>query len=207
MRTLIICDDYWHPASTIRQGMGKLEGFTFDWIENGNDWSAEHMAEYPLVLFAKSNNVSQAVKNSWVTEEVQQAFVDYVRQGNGLLVVHSGTVYAKYPILRSLLGGAFTHHPDGCPVTIEPQAGHPLTTGSITFTAQDEHYFIELDDTQADVFMTTTSVNGTQPGGWTRSEGKGRVCILTPGHTVEVWQHPSFQTLLRNALRWCSGKV
>lgn len=206
MRTLIICDDYWHPASTIRTGLGPLPGFEFDWIENAADWSAERMTDYPLVLFAKSNNVSASDKSAWVTEEVQQAFVDYVRKGNGLLAVHSGTVYAQYPLLRGLLGGAFTHHPEQCPVTVEPQAGHPLTAGSTPFTLSDEHYFMELDDAQADVFMTTTSENGTQPGGWTRCEGEGRVCVLTPGHTVEVWQHPSFQTLLRNALHWCGKK-
>jgi type 1 glutamine amidotransferase len=206
MRTLLICDDYWHPAATIRAGLGPLQGFEFDWIENAADWSAERMLEYPLVLFAKSNNVSTNDKSAWVTEDVQQAFVDYVRKGNGLLAVHSGTVYAKHPILRGLLGGAFTHHPEQCPVTVEPQAGHPLTARSTPFTLLDEHYFMEVDDTQADVFLTTTSENGTQPGGWTRLEGEGRVCVLTPGHTVGVWQHPSFQTLLRNALRWCSGE-
>ena len=50
-----------------------------------------------------------------------------------------------------------------------------------------------LDDTEADVFMTATSEHGTQPGGWTRTEGAGRVCMLTPGHNVEVWLHPSYQ--------------
>jgi type 1 glutamine amidotransferase len=61
-----------------------------------------------------------------------------------------------------------------------------------------------FDDPQADLFMTTTSQHGTQPGGWTRLEGEGRVCVLTPGHNVEVWQHPSFQALLRNTLNWCA---
>ena len=45
---------------------------------------------------------------------------------------------------------------------------------------------------------------GTQPGGWTRTEGAGQVCMLTPGHNAEVWLHPSYQVLLGNALRWCA---
>jgi type 1 glutamine amidotransferase len=206
MRALVMCDDHWHPASTARAGLGVLqEGeFEFDWIEHATEWSAERMAEYPLVLFTKSDNVSATDERTWVTEEAQQAFVDYVRQGNGLLAVHSGTVYAEVPVMRRLLGGAFIRHPKQCPVTVEPQPGHPLTAGSAPFTLVDEHYMIELDDTEADVFMTTTSEHGTQPAGWTRTEGQGRVCVLTPGHNVEVWQHPSFQALLRNALRWCS---
>ena len=67
-----------------------------------------------------------------------------------------------------------------------------------------KEYFMALDDPQADLLMTTTSEHGTQPGGWTRSEGQGRVCVLTPGHNIAVWLHPSFQALLRNALRWCA---
>ncbi|HUT19106.1 MAG TPA: ThuA domain-containing protein [Anaerolineae bacterium] len=206
MRTLVVCDDYWHPARTARDGLATLGdcGFEFDWIEDAADWSAERMAEYPLVLFAKSDDVSAADRNQWVTEAVQDAFVDYVRQGNGLLVVHSGTVYARQPVLRGLIGGAFIRHPKQCPVTVEPKDGHPLTTGSMPFTLVDEHYIMELDDPQADVFVTTTSEHGTQPGGWTRVEGEGRVCVLTPGHNVEVWQHPSFQALLVNGMRWCS---
>jgi type 1 glutamine amidotransferase len=206
VRVLVICDDYWHPAATARNGLGALQDseYEFDWIENAADWSAERMAEYGLVLFAKSDNVTAADKSHWVTEEVQRAFVEYVRRGNGLLVVHSGTVYAKAPTIRGLIGGAFISHPKQCPVTVEPQPGHPLAAGSEPFTVVDEHYMMELDDTQADVFLTTTSAHGTQPGGWTRTEGEGRVCVLTPGHNVKVWQHPSFQTLIVNALRWCS---
>ncbi|MBN1936424.1 MAG: ThuA domain-containing protein [Anaerolineae bacterium] len=206
MRTLVICDDYWHPARTVRGGLATLNdsGFEFDWIENAADWSAERMAGYPLVLFAKSDNVSGTDQATWVTDAVQQAFVDYVRQGGGLLAVHSGTVYARQPVMRALLGGAFVRHPEQCPVTIDPKEGHPLTVGSAPFTQVDEHYMMELDDAQADVWMTTTSAHGPQPGGWTRVEGQGRVCVLTPGHNVEVWQHPSFQPLLVNSLRWCS---
>jgi type 1 glutamine amidotransferase len=68
---------------------------------------------------------------------------------------------------------------------------------------KDEHYFMALDDTKADVFVATVSEHGEQPGGWRRKEGRGRVAVLTPGHNLEVWLHSSFQVLLRNCLRWC----
>jgi uncharacterized protein len=209
MQTLILCDDYWHPAQIPQEGLGALkEGeFTFDWIENAREWSSERMTMYPLVILTKSNNVSASDHTDWMTEAVQAAFADYVRKGNGLLAIHSGTAgYEQMPILRGLLGGVFTHHPDQCLVTVEPRVGHPLSAGSDPFTLKDEHYFMTLDDPQADVFMTTKSEHGEQPGGWTQTVGAGRVVVLTPGHNVEVWLHPSFQTLLRNTLRWC-GKI
>ena len=207
MRILGICDDIWHPAQVVRQGLFGLEdyGFEFDWIEDANRWSAEQMATYPAVILSKSNNISSANESPWMTENVQQAFLNYVRRGNGLLAIHSGTAgYEQAAVLRTLLGGVFREHPEQCPVMVEPLADHPLSEGSQAFNLVDEHYQIDLDDQQADVFLKTKSEHGTQPGGWRRHEGGGRVCVLTPGHNLEVWQHPAYQRLLLNALRWCS---
>jgi len=107
-------------------------------------------------------------------------------------------------VMRGILGGAFIGHPKQCPVTVAPKDGHPLTAGVTAFTLTDEHYQMVLDDQEADLFLTSTSEHGTQPAGWTRFEGKGRVCVLTPGHNLEVWLDPSFQTLLDNCLHWCA---
>jgi uncharacterized protein len=208
MRTLVLCDDYYHPARTPRAGLGPLEqaGFAFDWVEHAGEWSAERMAGYPVVVLTKANNMSASDKTPWADAAVASAFLEYVRGGKGLLVIHSGSAgYRDLPGLRGLVGGAFAMHPPQCPVTVMPRAGHPLTDGSAPFTLVDEHYHMDLDDPQADVFLTTTSEHGEQPGGWTRAEGAGRVCVLTPGHNLEVWLHPSYQTLIRNGLRWCSG--
>lgn len=207
MRTLVICDDYWHPAATPRAGLKALsDQFAFDWLENALNWNPETLFNYPVVILSKSDNRSAADQTPWVTEDVQNAFVTYVQAGNGLLVVHSGTVYEKVPVMRALIGGAFLEHPKQCPVTVLPKLGHPLTAGSESFTEVDEHYMMAFDDKVADAFLNTTSEHGTQPGGWTRLEGDGRVCVLTPGHNTEVWLNPSYQVILRNALHWCAKK-
>lgn len=209
MKVLVLCGDHWHPPQIAREGLNALagEGITFDWIQDARDWSAETMLAYPVVILTKSNNVSANDQAEWMTDSVQAAFLDYVMQGNGLFAIHSGTAeYENKPVLRSLLGGVFARHPEQCPVTVKPLGGHPLSTGSSPFTLQDEHYFMAMHDPQVDVFMTTTSVHGEQPGGWRREEGSGRVAVLTPGHNLEVWLHPSYQALLRSSLRWC-GKL
>lgn len=180
--------------------------FSFDWIEDARDWSPEIMKSYPLVILTKSDNVSSTDQTGWMTETAQTAFADYVRRGNGLLAIHSGTAeYADKLVLRSLLGGVFISHPEQCLVTIHPGAEHPLSAGIAPFALKDEHYFMALDDSQADVFMSTRSEHGEQPGAWRRMDGSGRVAVLTPGHNLEVWLHPSFQKLLLNTLRWCGG--
>jgi type 1 glutamine amidotransferase len=207
MNVLVLCDDRWHPAQTPRAGLAPLTGagFCFDFVEHASAWSAALMDAYPVVLLTKSDNTSSTDWSPWVTPAVEAAFAAYVRRGGGLLVVHSGTAgYGASPVLLPLIGGVFHHHPAQCSVTVEPQPGHPLTAGVAAFTEVDEHYFVNFDAVDAELFLTTTSEHGTQPAGWTRQEGEGRVCVLTPGHTLAVWLQPDFQSLLRRALTWCA---
>ncbi|MEO7101088.1 MAG: ThuA domain-containing protein [Luteolibacter sp.] len=205
MKVLVLIDDLWHPGAIPREGLAGLGDF--DWIEDGRDWSAEKMSEYPVVVLVKANNVSRADKTPWVDDRVGEAFREYVEQGGGLFVVHSGgSGYDSIASMRGLPAGGFAHHPPQCPVTVVPEEGHPLCKDVELFTETDEHYFMHFDDPAADVFLHSISEHGTQPAGWTRTVGKGRVCMLTPGHNLSVWLTPSFQQLLRNGLAWVSNR-
>ncbi len=209
MNILVLCGDAWHQPEVAQKGLSALAGrdFKFDWIEDTRGWTAENLNSYPLVILTKSDNASVKDKTHWMTDSVQSAFSEYVHSGNGLLAIHSGTAeYEQKPIIRSLLGGVFLQHPEQCPVTMEPADNHLLCRGVAPFTLMDEHYFMALDDPQADVFLTTSSINGEQPGGWRRVVGKGRVAVLTPGHNLDVWLHPSFQALLGNTIWWCGNQ-
>jgi type 1 glutamine amidotransferase len=207
MNTLVLCDDLWHPAETVRRGLGALAGreFKFEFLADGSRWSSSVMKFFPFVIVAKANHVCTANQSPWLTGETQMAFRSFVREGGGLMLLHAGACYKDLPEMRGVTGGAFSSHPEQCAVTIEPKAGHPLTTGVNPFTETDEHYFMKLDTTDADVFAWSRSLNGKQPAGWTRTEGNERVCALTPGHNLEVWLNPEFQKLLSNTLRWTAG--
>jgi type 1 glutamine amidotransferase len=214
IQVLVLCDDKWHPARNARAGTEMLatealgtEHFRFDVIEDGREWTAERMKNYEVVLLTKANQISAVENEPWITPAVEDAFLEYVRAGGGLLVVHSGTIVAELPTLRRVIGGAFIQHPPRCEVTVTPQGDHPITVDVEPFTVLDEHYFMDTDDPEALHFLSTTSDHGAQSGGWLREEGEGRVCVLTPGHLVEVWLHSEFQTLLRNGLLWCAGKL
>jgi uncharacterized protein len=206
MRVLVLADDYWHPASTVKDGLAPLteRGYVLDWITDGSEWAEVRLDDYPVVVLSKSDNTTQSDQTPWVTPEVEQAFADYVRGGGGVLATHSGTVCKDTAILRPLVGGAFDQHPPQCEVSHEPKPDHPLTVGVTPFTAVDEHYHVLIEPDVTDIFLTTTSEHGTQPGGWRRTEGAGRVAVLTPGHNAAVWLEPAYQTLLDNVLRWCA---
>jgi type 1 glutamine amidotransferase len=210
LRTLVLCDDTWHPAAVVRRGLAAFsdDGFAFEFLEDGSKWSAAMMGDFSLVVLAKANITSSIAAQPWLAADSQEAFPNFVRRGNGLVVVHAGTCrYESAPATCELIGGRFLHHPEQCAVTVSPTPGRALTVGVSPFTLRDEHYFIAMSDPSAKVFLHSRSEHGEQPAGWTRSHGEGRVCVLTPGHNQEVWLYPSFQKLLSNALKWAAKKV
>jgi len=227
MRVLLLCDDYWHPGQVPIDGVAPLasQGFQFDTITNAKDFTPDMLSSYPVVLMAKSDQVSREDdKTRWKTEAVQRAFIAYVENGGGLLVVHSGTVTGnETEALDQLIGCCFISHPNACPVTVQPIKRHPVTEGVDMFCEIDEHYRIEITAQDADVLIASYSppqgeaekyqedpYHNTQawicPAGFVRSQGKGRVCALTPGHLLPVWHNPQYQRTIANALRWCGGQ-
>jgi type 1 glutamine amidotransferase len=167
---------------------------------------AAAMEEARLVVVAKGNQLSAADKRPWLRHENQALCRQFVQRGGGLLLVHGGACYKDLPEMRGVTGGAFLRHPPACPVMMEPVAGHPLTAGVDPFSVNDEHYSVALDASDAEVFLRSRSEHGVQPAGWTRSEGAGRVWVLSPGHNLAVWLQPEFQVLLRHGLDWCAKR-
>ncbi|MDP4089099.1 MAG: ThuA domain-containing protein [Bacillota bacterium] len=207
MEVLVLCGDRWHPGEVVIKGLeplGKYE-INFEAVENVGRLTLEGLERYPVVILSKSNNISSTDESPWITEEAQEAILAYVRQGGSLFVIHSGTAgYDEAEKLRSLMGGIFTHHPEQCEVTTETLKGHTIVESGKAFTEMDEHYHVKLDDPNVHIFMRTSSKHGSQPGGWTRTEGDGRVCVITPGHNLEVWLNPVFQEILKNCIDWCT---
>jgi len=223
MRVLLLCDDYWHPGQVPIDGVAPLagQGFQFDIISDAKNFTPDMLSSYPVVLLAKSDETSQQDNTSWKTEAIQQAFISYVENGGGLLIIHSGTVGCKQSnALDLLIGCHLVFHPNACPVTVQPIKPHPVTEGVEMFCEVDEHYRLEMLAQDADILIASYSppqgdtekyqedpYHNTQawicPAGYVRTQGKGRICALTPGHLPPVWQNPQYQKTIANALNWC----
>ncbi|MCL2377734.1 MAG: ThuA domain-containing protein [Defluviitaleaceae bacterium] len=225
MRILLFCGEHYHPAEVTLGGIAPLKekGFNFDIIKNGKDFNPNMLADYPVVLMAKCDEVSPEDRTSWKTTEIQQAFVEYVEKGGGLLVVHNGTVAGKdTAILDRLIGCRFKFHPNDCPVMVEPVKPHPITKNVGAFWEDDEHYHLEILAHDIDILMASYAPKQgsakkhienpyyntpakISPSGYVRTQGRGRVCVLAPGHHIEVWLNPYFQQALENAINWCGN--
>lgn len=209
----VICGDYYHPAEVVIQGMNNLDivktGVArLEYVVETTEWSKAQMDRYDVIVLSKGNSQSPTNFSPWLTEVVQSDFLNYVEQGKGLLFIHSGTVgYQNEPHFRHLAGGGFKHHPKPGPVSIEITGSSTLPgIQPQTFSVHDEHYLMEMFHDDLSVFMTSTSNDEVQPAGWTRQQGEGRVCVLTPGHYIDVWLNPGYQYIIEKALLWCAGQ-
>lgn len=215
-RILVICDDVWHPAEVIKKGIISLDadGYQFEFVKAAKDILTPGMiAEYPLIICCKSNNVTSGNPAPWfentVTEVMGTEFRNYVEQGGAFLAVHSGNVFQGegdgIKEYTEFVGNRFLSHPLRCEVTLKKEKEHPVMRGvEKEFCIRDEHYQMEILAEDADVFLTSHSeAGGTHVAGYTREMGRGRLCVLTPGHTLSVWQNREFQKIFRNAMQWC----
>ena len=211
---LVLCDDIWHPSEVIEKGLEPLQDkvYHFDFIKDAKDiLTPEMLCEYDLVMNCKCNNITNGNSAEWfedgVTEVGPAEFTEFVKNGGRLLSVHAGNTYHENnaPKYAELIGNSFVGHPPRCTVNVKTVGDHTILDGVSEFVIRDEHYNIVLTAKDAEVFLESESESGgKQVAGYTRKYGKGRICVLTPGHILSVWRNPQFQRLLINSIEWCT---
>jgi len=222
MRILAICGDYWHPLASIIEGLGpilKSQG-EVHFVSEPAEIESQLLTNYDLLVITKADEIAPENYLVWKTQEVQNAILDYVENGGGLLVCHAGTVSGKETeTFDQLIGCRFRYHPRDSAVTVAPLKPHPICEGIEAFTEVDEHYWIDVLKDDVDIILASTSpAQGdlgksesepydncpvtVYPSGYTRTQGKGRVCVLTPGHLLPVWQNKNYEKTIKNAIKW-----
>lgn len=211
-QVLVLCDDLWHPAEVIRRGLSDLQDreFHFDFVCDAKDiLTPEMLREYPVVMNCKGNAVNAANNAPWfedgVTETGVREFAEYVKAGGGFLSVHAGNTASRETCSAyvDFVGNSFVTHPPRCEVRIEVVEKHPITEGVTDFVIRDEHYELADIAEDAEILLKSSSEKGgTQIAGYVRELGKGKICVLTPGHILTVWQNEMFRKLLLNAIRF-----
>jgi type 1 glutamine amidotransferase len=131
----------------------------------------------------------------------------YVRQGGGLLAIHSATAsFKNAPRYFDILGGRFRDHGPVQFFQVEPVAPNDEVFGDITpFTVRDELYRHEYDPDNHIHFYATVD-DQQEPIIWTRTYGRGRVCYCALGHRSDIMRQPEVVEILQRGLIWvCTG--
>lgn len=216
MKILFVCDDIWHPADVIERGLKSMdcEELKFDLVKTAKDiLSPSFVRRYDVLVNAAGGSINAANNAPWfepgVTEFGPEEFREYVAGGGGLVVLHAGLTIGgpqnPVPAYTQVVGSYFTGHPPREMTHVSITEENEITRGAGDFSERDEHYQIALTADDAAPFLKTTSGHGgTTVSGYTRRFGKGRVAVLTPGHTLAVWENQNYQRLVKNAIRWVS---
>ncbi len=155
-----------------------------------------------------------------LTEGQQRALLKFVHDGKGFYSLHGFCCADRtwVPEMRELVGGVLAHF--GTPDTkvklgkfllkiTDPE--HPITRGVIDCEHEDELYY-HLQ-TQGEIKPLAVAVyEGKEwPVLWTRSYGKGRVCVSVFGHCgikqdKDPLEHAPFQRLVLQGIAWTAGR-
>jgi uncharacterized protein len=214
------------PVETTDSFVGFLEDHGFSVvIEESNEVyaDAERMAGVDLIV--------QVVTMSEISKEALAGLIAAVRAGTGMVGWHGGIAdsYRNSADYLQLIGGQFAHHASVRPpeeatgeqsdnyedytVNITDLGrSHPVTAGVDDFELTTEQYWV-LSDEYNQVLATTTQAKRdwdawdrpvTFPAVWTRQWGKGRIVVSTPGHRLEIVQHPAVRKIIEQGLLWAA---
>lgn len=207
-KILALLGDYYHPADYLSTGLQEVlgEGYSLQIKKDYQNIDWAKLSEYDIFLLAAEGKIKpEESDNIWLTAAAEKAIIDFVTAGGGLFVFHCGL--ADYPVngsLRELIKGHFIQHPAEHPeIEVKTAIEHPLTVGIEEFKIIDEQYFVEVDEEDTNIFLTASSEEfGGSLAGWYHNYGQGKVCCLTPGHTLEVLREKMMQRLIINSVNW-----
>jgi len=157
-----------------------------------------------------------------ITDEAKGEFVQRLKEGKGLVVLHHAIAsYQKWPEYSKIVGARYYLQPTvvdgvekprsafkhGMHFTIHIEdSGHPVTRGVTDFEMHDETYKYFDVAPDSHTLLTTDEPASGKTIAWTRTYEAARVAYLQSGHDHFAYEDPNFQRLLKQAIRWAARK-
>lgn len=191
--------------------------FTVQITERPDLCDAATFARFDVILSDWNAFPADAKIKEW-PEPMRRAFLDFVRNGGGHVVVHSGSSsFMEWTDYRRLCGSGWGKDTGHGPIhTFEVKIAdpdHPITRGLEPFRITDELWH-RAEQQPRKVLATAVSSKdqggsgGDEPVAMTTEFGRGRGFILLLGHDTQAMEAPGFQALLTRGAEWAAtGKV
>ncbi len=176
--------------------------FLVDVTDHPETCDAQTFARYD-VLLSDWNTFGTPTVMNW-PDSTRTAFLDFVRNGKGLVVVHAGgSSFYDWPEYQQLTIAWWkmgqTSHGAPHKFTVKFRK-HPLTDGMVPFETTDELWVRPGFDPGATVIAT----GDDQPLVVVTHFGKGRGFTMLLGHSAQFMGTPGFQTLLLRGTEWAA---
>lgn len=191
-------------------------------FQNQPDWRWEHrlqrasaeafgrdLSKYDaLVLYDMAQNI---------TEEQKRNFTAFVERGGGIVVLHHALAsFQGWEDFSKIIGGKYflkaegDHPASGFQHDVwidvkvaDPQ--HPVTRGLGSFRIYDEVYSRFWVSPEAKILLTTDHPKSEKVIAWVSPHPKARIIYVQLGHGEQAHRHPSFRSLVEQAIRWAAA--
>lgn len=218
-RALVLLGDHYHPPDYIRPPLAtalRAAGMAPVWVYDVKKLTARNLkgAKLLVVLRDGMNWPRPGGKPRWwMTAAQEKAIVAFVEAGGGLLALHNAMALKPWGDKQppsayvDLVGSAFGGHgatDEKFTVRVTDKA-HPVTRGVSEYVAVDERHTPRMHARAAAILLTAAAGAKASPAAYVRTQKKGRVCYLAPGHNGKVLALPPVQRLIANASKWCAG--
>lgn len=209
----IVAGDFYHERAPIeaciRAGVALAGGDIRPESIEFSDLKEVLLRKPGLLIISASGVINPQDANavSWLTNELDETITEYVRAGGSLLAMHTGMAsYKPESGYIKMLGGYFLMHPEVNQVVRYFSDDAGTSDIKCDFSVPDEHYFVNCDEENTQVFLRSESPDGHAPAGWRHCYGEGRVLCLTPTHRTEGLTNPDMISLLGGCVGWCLGR-
>lgn len=157
-----------------------------------------------------------------ITEEAKKDFVERLKEGKGLVVLHHAIAsYQKWPEYEKIIGAKYYledavvngaqkkrstwKHDVEIPIKIQ-DPNHPISKGVKDFLIHDETYNLFDVAPENHVLYTGNHPLSNKVLGWAKNYEKARVAYMQSGHDHLAYENPNFIKLLRQAIQWAAAK-
>lgn len=184
------------------------------------DLGRKRLADYQVIV----QNYCNWHDPKGVSARAKTAFIDFLRSGGGLVVVHfangafhsslPGAGASDWPEYRKIVRRVWDHagqsgHDAFGRFTVRVTAArHPITSGLTDFAVIDELYYRQAGNEPVEPLLTARSrVTGRdEPLAFAYSYGKGRVFQTLLGHSAQTYDTFEAREIVRRAVAWAAGR-
>ena len=220
----------WHnwekTTPRIRKALELDPRITADVATDAEVLAKKDLGAYDVILLNSYCNWNDP---SGLSEKAKGAFVRFLKDGGGLVLVHfaNGAFHyslpkagdSDWPEYRKVVRRVWNHTPKkGKPVSshdafgtfmvLPTRAKHSVTAGLGRFEVADELYFNQDGDEPIEPLIQAESkvTKRMEPLAWTYAYGKGRIFQTLLGHSEKTYDAFEAREMLRRACAWAARR-
>ena len=206
MRKALIIGTYinapYHPFQQVDEALAEVLSSEFD---------VDFSDDLPRLLTMEEEGYSLCVSyldmfDKPFPADAANAVLSFVRNGGGLLCLHNGISLQTDDRLFHLIGGKFTGHPPQTDLAFSPWPDgflHEIAP----FTLSEEPYQFEMSGDEVIPLLSYLYEGREYLGGWCRTEEKGRVVFLTPGHSIASFRCEAYLAMIWTSAEWAANQT